>query len=196
MTPDEFSQRAKELVEDLCTLLSTNPYNSLECRYKAVADRIPQDFPRHAVVSKYIPTFMSSSTSAAALSWDISFYQPDLANLADFCRQHLGWEDDAIIEKMYGGIWEGAYLRALCKLPKRSADQVDLRLTFKIISPSTLMALRHDIEVYSIKVDCRHLGRSTLGNGTPGQLSAMYMHVSKVILSHMAPEVVQRYISL
>ncbi|KAG2028721.1 PIN domain-like protein, partial [Suillus americanus] len=54
MTPDEFSQRAKELVEDLCTLLSTNPYNSLERRYKAVADRIPQDFPRHAVVSKYI----------------------------------------------------------------------------------------------------------------------------------------------
>ncbi|KAG2029780.1 XPG I-region-domain-containing protein [Suillus americanus] len=116
MMPDEFSQRAKELVEDLHTLLSTNPYNLLERRYKAVADRIPQDFPRHAVVSKYIPTFMSSSTSAAASSWDISFYQPDLANLADFCRQHLGWEDDAIIEKMYGGIWEGAYLCALCKV--------------------------------------------------------------------------------
>jgi len=116
MTPDEFSQRAKELVEDLHTLLSTNPYNSLERRYKAVADRIPQDFPQHAVVSKYISTFMSSSTSAAASSWDISFYQPDLANLADFCCQHLGWEDDAIIEKMYGGIWEGAYLRALCKV--------------------------------------------------------------------------------
>ncbi|KAG1863922.1 PIN domain-like protein [Suillus tomentosus] len=116
MTPDEFSERAKELVEDLRTLLSTNPYNSLERRYKAVADRIPQGFPQRAVVSKYVHAFTSLSAGAAASPWDISFYQPDLANLADFCRQHLGWEDDAIIEKMYGGVWEGTYLRALCKV--------------------------------------------------------------------------------
>ncbi|KAG2094652.1 uncharacterized protein F5147DRAFT_778961 [Suillus discolor] len=190
MTPDEFSEWAKELIEDLHTLLSTNSYNSLERRYKAVAEHIPQGFPQHAVVSKYVHTFTSFLAGAAALPWDISFYQPDLVNLADFCRQHLSWEDDAIVEKMYGGIWEGAYLHALCKLPKCSADQADLRQTFKIISPSTLMALRHDIEVYSIKVDCRCLGRNTLGNATPGQLSALYMHVPKVILSHIAPEVV------
>lgn len=59
------------------------------------------------------------------------------------------------------------------------------------------MALRHDIDVYNIKVDCQRLGRNTLGNAaTPGQLSAMYMHVPKVILQHMVPEVVQQYISL
>jgi hypothetical protein len=116
MMLDEFSQQAKELVEDLHTLLSTNPYNLLEHRYKAVADRIPQDFPWYAVVSKYILTFMSSLISAAASSWDISFYQLDLANLVDFCCLHLGWEDDAIIKKMYGDIWEGAYLCALCKV--------------------------------------------------------------------------------
>ncbi|KAG2054558.1 PIN domain-like protein [Suillus hirtellus] len=116
MTPDEFSERAKELIEDLHTLLSTNPYNSLERRYKAVADHIPQGFPQRAVVSKYVHAFTSLSAGAAASPWDISFYQPDLANLVDFCCQHLGWEDDAIIEKMYGGIWEGTYLCALCKV--------------------------------------------------------------------------------
>ncbi|KAG1855337.1 PIN domain-like protein [Suillus subalutaceus] len=124
MTLDEFSERAEELVEDLHTLLSTDPYNFLECRYKVVADRIPHSFPQHAVVSKYVHAFTSFSATrngTVALPWDVSFHQPDLASLADFCRQHLGWEDDAIIEKMYGGVWEGACLCALCKpltLPK------------------------------------------------------------------------------
>ncbi|KAG1848955.1 PIN domain-like protein [Suillus subalutaceus] len=119
MTPDEFSERAEELVEDLRTLLSTDPYNFLERRYKAVADCIPHGFPQHAVVSKYVhafTSFLATRNGTVALPWDVSFHQPDLASLADFCRQHLGWEDDAIIEKMYGSVWEGACLRALCKV--------------------------------------------------------------------------------
>ncbi|KIK32990.1 hypothetical protein CY34DRAFT_100436, partial [Suillus luteus UH-Slu-Lm8-n1] len=119
MTPDEFSERAKELIEDLHTLLSTDPYNFLEHRYKAVADSIPHGFPQHAVVSKYVralTSFSAAGNATVALPSDVSFYQPDLASLTDFCRQHLGWEDDTIIEKMYGGIWEGTYLRTLCKV--------------------------------------------------------------------------------
>ncbi|KAG1874322.1 PIN domain-like protein, partial [Suillus subluteus] len=119
MTPYEFSERAKELVDDLRTLLSTDPYNFLQHRYKSVADHIPHGFPQRAVVSKYVhalTSFSAAGNGVLTLPWDVSFYQPDLASLADFCRQHLGWEDDAIIEKMYGGVWEGAYLRALCKV--------------------------------------------------------------------------------
>ncbi|KAG2354499.1 PIN domain-like protein, partial [Suillus spraguei] len=119
MTPGEFSEQAKELIDDLRTLLSTDPYNFLERRYKAVADHIPHGFPQHAVVSKYVhalTSFSAAGDGAVALPWDVSFYQPDLTSLADFCHQHLGWEDDAIIKKMYGGVWEGAYLRALCKV--------------------------------------------------------------------------------
>ncbi|KAG1818968.1 uncharacterized protein BJ212DRAFT_1479093 [Suillus subaureus] len=129
---DEFSEQTKELVDDLHTLLSTDPYNFLEHRYKAVADRIPHGFPQCVVVSKYVHALMSFLATGN-----------DLASLIDFCCQHLGWEDDAIIEKMYGGVWEGAYLCALCKLLQHSADQANLQLKFKVISQLMLMALRH-----------------------------------------------------
>jgi hypothetical protein len=119
MMPDEFSEQAKELVDDLHTLFSTDPYNFLQCRYKSVADCIPHGFPQCAVVSKYVhalTSFLAAGNGVLTFPWDVSFYQLNLTSLTDFCCQHLGWEDDAIIEKMYGGVWEGAYLCALCKV--------------------------------------------------------------------------------
>jgi hypothetical protein len=82
-------------------------------------------------------------------------------------------------------------------MPRRSTDQVGLRPTFKVIAQSMLMALRHDIEVYSVKIDCRQLGRNTLGNAASrSEFSPMYVRIPMVILDHMEPEAVQQYISL
>lgn len=119
MTPEEFSESAKDLVEELHSMLAHDPHHFLKRRYKAVADRIPRDFPRHAVVSKYLhplTSFSATGDGTAAPPRDVSSCQPDLADLADFCRQQLAWDDDAIIEKMYGSVWEGACLRTLCRV--------------------------------------------------------------------------------
>lgn len=59
-----------------------------------------------------------------------------------------------------------------------------------------MMALRRDIEVYNVKVECRRLACSTLGAAAPSKLSPMFVHIPKVILSHMAPEAAHQYISL
>ncbi|KAG2110242.1 PIN domain-like protein, partial [Suillus discolor] len=116
MAPEEFSERAKDLVRELRSMLATDPYHFLGRRYKAIADSIPLNFPRREVISKYVhPTTSFSATGALAVQ-DVSSCQPHLADLADFCRVQFGWDDDAIIERMYGGIWEGAYLRTLCKV--------------------------------------------------------------------------------
>ncbi|KAG1832588.1 PIN domain-like protein, partial [Suillus subalutaceus] len=119
LTPDEFSKRAKELIEDLRLLLTCDPHNFLERRYKAVADHIPHNFPQHALLGKYVhplTLFSATGSGTTMLPSDVLSHQPDLASLADFCRQNFGWDDDAIIEKMYGSVWEGAYLRTLCKV--------------------------------------------------------------------------------
>jgi hypothetical protein len=47
---------------------------------------------------------------------DVLSSQPHLTDLADFCRLQLGWDDDAIIDKMRGSVWEGACLRTTCKV--------------------------------------------------------------------------------
>ncbi|KAG1845308.1 PIN domain-like protein [Suillus subalutaceus] len=119
LTPDEFSKRAKELIEDLRLLLTCDPHNFLERRYKAVADHIPHNFPQHALLGKYVhplTSFSATGSGTTMLPSDVLSHQPDLASLANFCRQNFGWDDDAIIEKMYGSVWEGAYLRTLCKV--------------------------------------------------------------------------------
>ncbi|KAG1872923.1 hypothetical protein DFJ58DRAFT_722087 [Suillus subalutaceus] len=118
----------------------------------------------------------SATTSSALAAQDVLSCQPHLADIADFCRVQFGWDDDAIVERMYGGIWEGTYLRTLCKLPQHS-DQAHAQPTFKVISQSTIMALWCDIEGYNVKVNCQRLARSTLGNATPSQLSAMFVHI-------------------
>lgn len=117
MAPDDFSERAKALVGELRSMLADDPSHLLQRRYKAVAGRIPYNFPQLAVVSKYVhPVTSFSATSVTMASQDVLSCQLDLAYLADFCRQQLGWDDDIIIEKMYGSVWEGACLRSLCKV--------------------------------------------------------------------------------
>ncbi|KAG2028915.1 PIN domain-like protein [Suillus americanus] len=192
MAPEEFSERAKELVMELHSMLATDPYHFLGCRYS-----VPLKFPRREMISKYVDpiTAFSATRSSTLAAWDALSCQPHLADLADFCRVQLGWDDDAIIERMYGGIWEGAYLHTLCKLPQHS-DQAHARPTFKVISQSTIMALWCNIEVYNIKVDCQRLAHSTLGNTACSHLSAMFVHIPMVILSHMAPDAAHQYIRL
>jgi hypothetical protein len=104
MAPEDFSKHAKELIKKLYSLLIQDAHYFLQCKYKAVADHIPDDFPQHAVISKYMHPLMSFSATQNALSWDISSCLPDLAALADFYRQQLGWSDGTIIKRMYGGI--------------------------------------------------------------------------------------------
>ncbi|KAG1851940.1 PIN domain-like protein [Suillus subluteus] len=119
LTPDEFSKWAKELIEDLRLLLTCDPHNFLERRYKAVADRILHNFPQHALLGKYVhplTSFSATGSGTTMLPPDVLSHQQDLASLADFCCQNFSWDDDAIIEKMYGSVWEGAYLRTLCKV--------------------------------------------------------------------------------
>ncbi|KAG2029815.1 hypothetical protein BDR03DRAFT_987512 [Suillus americanus] len=156
MAPEEFSERAKELVMELHSMLATDPYHFLGCRYS-----VPLKFPRREVISKYVDpiTAFSATRSSTLAAWDALSCQPHLADLADFCRVQFGWDDDAIIERMYGGIWEGAYLHTLCKLPQHS-DQAHAQPTFKVISQSTIMALWCNIEVYNIKVDSPTTTRS------------------------------------
>lgn len=116
MAPEDFSERAKDLVKELYSLLAHDPHHFLQRRYKAVVDHIPDDFPQHAVISKYVHPLTSFSATRKAPSWDVSSFQPDLVALADLCRQQLGWDDSAIIKKMYGGVWEGTCLRTFCKV--------------------------------------------------------------------------------
>ncbi|KAG1890215.1 PIN domain-like protein [Suillus subluteus] len=118
LAPELFSERAKELVMELRSMLATDPYHFLGRRYKAVADSIPLEFPRCEVISKYVDpiTSFSATRSSALAAQDVLSCQPHLAEIADFCRVQFGWDDDAIVERMYGGIWEGAYLRTLCKV--------------------------------------------------------------------------------
>lgn len=115
MPPEEFSERAEDLVEELRTMLANDPYHDLKRHHKAVADSIPRDFPRRAVIDKYVhpPTSFSAAKNVLL---DVSSSQPHLADLADFCRLQLGWDDDAIIDKMRGSVWEGACLRTICKV--------------------------------------------------------------------------------
>ncbi|KAG1741593.1 hypothetical protein EDD22DRAFT_307785 [Suillus occidentalis] len=160
----------------LCLPMTLTMTSSANTRQLHVA--FPVISPRRTVIDKYIHPLTSFSAPNASIMQDVSSCQPHLADLADFCRVQFGWDDDSIIERMYGGIWEGAYLRTL------------------FISQSLMMALQRDIEVYNIKVDCRRLGCSTLGAAAPSKLSPLFIHIPKVILSHMAPEVVQQYISL
>lgn len=116
MAPDEFSTYSQDLIQELRTMLADDPYHDLQRQHKAVARCIPSDFPRRAVIDKYIHPLTSFSAPNASIMQDASSCQPHLADLADFCRVQFGWDDDAIIERMYGGIWEGAYLRTLCKV--------------------------------------------------------------------------------
>ncbi|KAG1888119.1 hypothetical protein F4604DRAFT_1674537 [Suillus subluteus] len=112
LAPELFSERAKELVMELRSMLATDPYHFLGRRYKAVADSIPLEFPRCEVISKYVDpiTSFSATRSSMLAAQDVLSCQPHLADIADFCRVQFGWDDDAIVERMYGGIWEGAYL--------------------------------------------------------------------------------------
>ncbi|KAG1847570.1 PIN domain-like protein, partial [Suillus subluteus] len=118
LAPELFSERAKELVMELHSMLATDPYHFLGRQYKAVADSIPLEFPRCEVISKYVDpiTSFSATRSSTLAAQDVLSCQPHLADIADFCRVQFGWDDDTIIERMYGGIWEGAYLCTLCKV--------------------------------------------------------------------------------
>ncbi|KAG1861304.1 PIN domain-like protein [Suillus subluteus] len=119
LTPDEFSKWAKELIEDLRLLLTCDPHNFLERRYKAVVNHMLHNFPQRALLSKYVHALTLFSATASGMTMlppDVLSHQPDLVSLADFCCQNFSWDDDTIIQKMYGSVWEGAYLRTLCKV--------------------------------------------------------------------------------
>ncbi|KAG1723630.1 PIN domain-like protein [Suillus lakei] len=63
MAPEDFSERAKDLMKELYSLLAHDPHHFLQCRYKAVTDHIPDDFPQHVVISKYVHPLTSFSAT-------------------------------------------------------------------------------------------------------------------------------------
>lgn len=97
----------------LRTELRDNVHNLLGHRAPAIADRISDSFPDHAIVNLYLKPQTSWSVTSASVpdhtTW--TFGPPSIPCIARFCQENLGLENILSLKKKFRNtLWEGMFL--------------------------------------------------------------------------------------
>lgn len=131
----EFMEFVAKWRNDVCEVLRTDPQRLLGRRYHELARIIKEErieFPDPAVLAMYLLPLTSWSDGGHPPVAFVTSRQPNLASLATFCSQRLGWSLDTIQSRLIDAS-AGAATRALLQFPG-NVDGEGLRRGLRVIS--------------------------------------------------------------
>ncbi|KAI6004427.1 hypothetical protein F5J12DRAFT_708315, partial [Pisolithus orientalis] len=99
----EFMEFITKWHNDVCEILRMDPQHLLGCRYHKLACIIKEEcveFPDPAVLAMYLLPLTSWLDGGHSPVVFMTSRQPNLASLAMFCSQHLGWSLDTIWSRL------------------------------------------------------------------------------------------------
>ncbi|KAI5990053.1 hypothetical protein F5J12DRAFT_786579 [Pisolithus orientalis] len=171
--------------DNICEVLQMDPQHLLGHRHHELACIIVEEcieFPDPAILAMYLLPLTSWSEGCHPPIAIVRSCQPDLASLAEFCSQHLGWSPDTIWSRLMGAHASTA-MHALLQLPG-NVDSEWLQ--------HNLWVLSHSDKSYKLSVPSLPL--ETPVDTDP--LPAYEIEMPAVMLEYSRPNLVESTVSL
>ncbi|KAI5993790.1 hypothetical protein F5J12DRAFT_896906 [Pisolithus orientalis] len=181
----EFMEFVARWCDNICEVLQMDPQHLLRHRHHELAHIIVEEhieFPDPVILVMYLLPLTSWSEGHHPPIAIVRSCQPDLAFLAEFCLQRLGWLPDTIQSRLMGAC-AGAAMCTLLQLP----GNVDSEW------------LQHDLQVLSHSDKSYKLSVLSLPLETPVDADpspAYEIEMPAVMLEYSRPDLVESMVNL